>query len=80
MRSKVRKHSRVILSEGGPFAREWTGGVEGPLTSRRAGWRMGTDSGEVAQGEFIEQVEVLRLRDCFALRSNHSAQDDRVVQ
>jgi hypothetical protein len=64
MRSKARAHAVVILSGASSFAREGAGGVEGLLNTGGAGWRM------VAQGEFIEQAGLLRLRNRFVLRTD----------
>lgn len=76
MRSKARLRKTVILSAGSPFAREWTGGVEGPLAAHE---RLEVRDGFMKfRGESVKQVGVLRLRGCFATRSGHSAQDDKV--
>ena len=66
----------VILSAAIPFACEWNGGVEGPLEARE---RLGVEDLFIKlHGDGAKQVGVLRLRGCFAARSSHFAQDDRV--
>jgi len=73
--------SCVILSGTIPFACEWDGEVEGPLAVPQC-WRCSMKlekcwPASVARDEKL--VGVLRLRDGFALRSRHSAQDDKAL-
>ena len=81
MRWKVRgkrklEKSNVILSAAIPLAREWNGGVEGPLAAHE---RLEVrDSFIKFRCESAKQAGVLRLRGCFAARSGRSAQDDKV--
>lgn len=73
---ELEKNRNVSPSAAIPFAREWNGGVEGPLaTHERSEVR---DRLMKFRGESAKQVVVLRLRGCFAARSGHSTQDDKV--
>jgi hypothetical protein len=73
---ELEKYRNVILSAAIPFARDWNGGVEGSLAANE---RLEVRDGFMKfRGESAKQVGVLRLRGCFAARSGHSAQDDKV--
>ncbi len=42
----------------------------------RSAWVAAHRDSKSLELQFVKQVGVLRLRDCFALRSSHFAQDD----
>jgi hypothetical protein len=74
--SKLQKSATAIWSVNDPFAREWVGGVDEPLTVHGAFGSTSIYPVASAHDELIEQVEILRVRGCFALRSSHSAKDE----
>ena len=67
--------SNVILSAAKPFAREWFDESKNPYNFDRWLGEKGICLNQQAASG-VPLIGVLRLRDCFASRSSHSAQDD----